>query len=218
MGKKYLLIMLNLISVLFLSLVLYGIWKISFLGLEEINQNLIEILRTKPGYCVFTKMIKHFNNEYINNIFENILNNIGKLINDEYGNFIIQSIIKINNPNYNNKIFNYINDNIVFLSSQKYSSKVIECVMADSNKKISIIKKIIEGQMIKELILDKYGNYIVQNSLIYFKDNEEVFFAIINEIKKNIDVLKNGGTFGQKIYDNLKKNYGQYINNNNGKK
>jgi hypothetical protein len=185
---------------------------------EEINQNLIEILRTKPGYCVFTKMIKHFNNEYINNIFENILNNIGKLINDEYGNFIIQSIIKINNPNYNNKIFNYINDNIVFLSSQKYSSKVIECVMADSNKKISIIKKIIEGQMIKELILDKYGNYIVQNSLIYFKDNEEVFFAIINEIKKNIDVLKNGGTFGQKIYDNLKKNYGQYINNNNGKK
>lgn len=40
MGKKRLLIMLNLLSVFFLSLVFYGIWKISFLGLEEINENL----------------------------------------------------------------------------------------------------------------------------------------------------------------------------------
>ena len=44
MGKKYLLIMLNLISALFLSLILYGIWKISFLGLQEIHQNLPTIL------------------------------------------------------------------------------------------------------------------------------------------------------------------------------
>ena len=186
---------------------------------KEINQNLIEILKTKPGYCVFSKMIKHFNSEYVNNIFENILNNIDKLINDEYGNFIIQSIIKINNITYNNKIYNYIYDKIVLLSCQKYSSKVIECCMADSSKKIAIIRTIIKEDIIKELIIDKFGNYIVQNALVYFKDNEEIFFAIINEIKKNIDILKNGGEFGQKIYDRLKKNYGQYLNfkkNNNG--
>ena len=185
---------------------------------KEINQNLIDILKTKPGYCVFLKMIKHFNSDYVNNIFENILNNIDKLINDEYGNFIIQSIIKINNPNYNNKIFNYINDKIVVLGSQKYGSKVIECLLAESNIKIPLIKTIIEGNFIKELILDQYGNYIVQNSLIYFKDNEEIFLAIINEIKKNIYILQKGGELGQKIYDRLKKNYGQYLSNIDNKK
>lgn len=40
MGKKRLLIMLNLLSVIFLSLVFYGIWRISFLGLSEIHKNL----------------------------------------------------------------------------------------------------------------------------------------------------------------------------------
>lgn len=40
MGKKRLLIMLNLLSVLFLSLILFIIWKISFLGLAEIHKNL----------------------------------------------------------------------------------------------------------------------------------------------------------------------------------
>ena len=40
MGKKRLLIMLNLLSVLFLSAIFYGIWKISFLGLSEIHTKL----------------------------------------------------------------------------------------------------------------------------------------------------------------------------------
>lgn len=40
MGKKRLLIMLNLLSVLFLSLILLVIWRISFLGLSEIHKNL----------------------------------------------------------------------------------------------------------------------------------------------------------------------------------
>ena len=185
---------------------------------KEINQNLIEILKTKPGYCVFLKIMKYFSNEYVNNIFENVLKNIDKLINDEYGNFIIQTIININNKNYNYRIYNYIKDKIIQLSSQKFASKVIECCMADSIIKNKIIKKIIEGNNIKELILDKYGNYIIQKSLTYFKDNEEIFFAIINNIKKNKDILKNGDEFGKKIYDKIKKSYGQYLENNKVKK
>ena len=112
---------------------------------NEINQNLIEILKSKPGFCVFLKMIKNFPSEDVNNIFENILNNIDKLINDEYGNFIIQKVIKINNKNYNYKIYNYIKDKIVHLSSQKFSSNVIECCLADpSTIKNKVMKKIIE--------------------------------------------------------------------------
>ncbi|MBR3623977.1 MAG: hypothetical protein IKN43_11610, partial [Selenomonadaceae bacterium] len=44
MGKKRLLLGLNLLSVFFLSVVLYGVWKISFLGLAEINSNLPNVL------------------------------------------------------------------------------------------------------------------------------------------------------------------------------
>ena len=182
---------------------------------KEINQNLIEILKTKPGYCVFVKMMKYFSSEDVNNIFENILKNIDKLINDEYGNFIIQTLISVSNKNYNFKIFNYIKDKIILLSSQKYSSKVIECCMADSIIKNKVIKKIIEGNNIKELIVDKFGNYIVQKALIQFKDNEEIFLVIINHIKKNINVLKNGDDYCQKIYEKLMKNYGKYLDNNN---
>ena len=182
---------------------------------KEINQNLIEILKTKPGFCVFTEMTSNFSNEDKNNIYENILKNIDKLINDEFGNFIIQKLLEMHNKNYNLKIFNYIKDKIVYLSSQKYSSKVIESCMADSIIKNKVIRKIIEGNNIKDLILDNFGNYIVQKALFYSKDNEEIFMSIINTIKKNIDLLKNWGELGQKIYNKLIKKYGQYFDNNN---
>jgi len=44
MGKKRLLIMLNLLSVLFLSLILLVVWRISFLGLSEIHEHLPVII------------------------------------------------------------------------------------------------------------------------------------------------------------------------------
>jgi len=182
------------------------------------NQNLIEILTIKSGYCVFLKIINNFSNEDVNNIFEIILKNIDKLINDEFGNFIIQKVITINNKNYNNKIYNYIKDKIVQLSTQKFSSNVIECCIADSSTiKNKVIQKIIDENNVKALIIDKFGNYIIQKALTYFKDNEEIFFAIISNVKKNINILKNGDELGQKIYDKLMKNYGQYLDANYGK-
>ena len=51
----------------------------------------------------------------------------------------------------------------------------------------------------------------------YFKENEEIFFVIINTIKKNINILKNGDELGQKIYDRLMTNYGQFIDSGNTK-
>ena len=182
------------------------------------NQNLIEILTIKSGYCVFLKIINNFSNEDVNNIFEIILKNIDKLINDEFGNFIIQKVITINNKNYNNKIYNYIKDKIVQLSTQKFSSNVIECCIADSSTiKNKVIQKIIDENNVKALIIDKFGNYIIQKALTYFKDNEEIFFTIISNIKKNINILKNGDELGLKIYDKLMKNYGQYLDANYGK-
>jgi hypothetical protein len=184
---------------------------------KEINQNLIEILKTKPGFCVFERMMKNFSYEELNIIYDNILKNIDKLINDEYGNFIIQMILNLTNKNYNFKIYNFIKDKIIQLSCLKFSSKVIECCMADPIIKNKVIKKIIEGNNIKELIVDKYGNYIVQKALIHSKDNEEIFSIIINNIKKNEDLLKNDDDLRQKIYEKLKKNYGQFLDSNENK-
>ncbi len=184
----------------------------------EMNENMIEISKIKQGCCVFPKVLNNIREDDLGKLIKNVIDNLEILINDEYGNFIIQKVIKINNKNYNYKIYSYIKDKIVHLSSQKFSSNVIECCLADpSTIKYKVVKKIIEGNNIKDLMADKYGNYIIQKALSYFKENEEIFFVIINTIKKNINILKNGDELGQKIYDRLMTNYGQFIDSGNTK-
>ena len=182
---------------------------------KEINQNLVDILITKPGSSCFYSIFSSFSSDEQNNLNENILKNIDKLINDDYGNFLIQKILKINNKNYHYKIYNYVKDKIVHLSSQKFSSNVIEKCLTDCPTiKNKLIKKIIENNQIKDLITDNFGNYIVQKSLTIFKEREDIFTAIIKDIKKNIDILKNGNEVHQKVYEKLMKKYGQYFDNN----
>jgi len=80
-----------------------------------------------------------------------------------------------------------------------------------------IINKLAKPEMLKDLICDEHGNYIVQKALIHSKDNEEIFSIIINNIKKNEDLLKNDDDLRQKIYEKLKKNYGQFLDSNENK-
>ena len=162
---------------------------------KELNENIIEILKTKSGCCVFSKVLL--------NITDTDLN-------------------------YNIKIFPCIKDSITLFSCQKFSSNVIEACIDNTTslKKMTIDKLIENDNYIAKLILDQYGNYIVQKALQNAEQKE--FGIIINIIKMNEKKLKQS-QHGRVIYEKLMKNYKQYliddkseksdgkINNKNGK-
>ena len=150
-------------------------------------------------------------------MIDNILKNLGNYINNEFGNFAVQKIIELNDSEYNDKIYEYIQDKIVSLSSQKFASNVIEkCILADNQLRQKIINKLIEGKNIIELIIDKYGNYIVQKALEVIGQNEKEFYIIINKIKESYKNLRQS-EHGKKIYDKLVKNYRSYLEPNKEK-
>ena len=177
---------------------------------KEMCDNIIPIMKTKSGSCcVFPKIFNNINEEDCDKMINCIIDNIDKLINDENANFAIQKIIKLNKNFYNNKIFNYIQDKILKLSMQKFSSNVIECfIMNIPNIKDKIIAKIIESNIIINLLCDKFGNYIIQKSLS--NANSEDFNTIIKNIKNNAKLLKQS-SHGKKIYEKLIKSYKQLI-------
>ena len=66
----------------------------------------------------------------------------------------------------------------------------------------------IKNDLIKELIIDQYGNYVVQKALNITKG--ETFNKLIDQIKPMIEKLKIS-TIGRKIYDHLCMQYGEYF-------
>ena len=188
---------------------------------KEMSENITEIIKTKSGCCVFAKVLYNIIEEDLNNIVDIIITNFNQFINDEFGNISLKRIIKLNNENYNTKIFNCIKDNIIQLSCQKFSSNVIEaCIDNTTSLKKKTIEKLIENENnIHDLILDQFGNYIVQNALQNAEQKE--FDIIIEHIKENEKKLKQT-QYGKIIIEKLMKNYKQYlvenkINKNNSK-
>ena len=139
-----------------------------------------------------------------------IITNINQFINDEFGNISLKRIIKLNNENCNTKIFNCIKDNIIHLSCQKFSSNVIEaCIDNTTSLKKKTIGKLIENENnIHVLILDQYGNYIIQNALQNADQKE--FDIIIEHIKENEKKLRQS-QYGKIIIEKLMKNYKNYL-------
>ena len=176
---------------------------------KEMNECLIEISKIKQGGCVFPKVLENILEADRNMLIDTILKNIDLLTNDEYGNFIVQRVIKLNNEHYNKIVYEYIEDKIVKLSSQKYSSNVVEaCIGENINIRVKVIDKLIEKNNVMTLIVDQYGNYIVQKSLKLVKGDK--FMYMIDQIKKSVKNLNQTG-HGRKIFENLQKKYKDYL-------
>ena len=184
---------------------------------KEMAENINEIIKTKSGCCVFAKVLTNIIENDLNNIVDIIINNFNQLINDEFGNISLKRIIKLNHENYNEKIYNCIKDNIIQLSCQKFSSNVIEaCIDNTTSLKKKTIEKLIDNENnIHDLILDQFGNYIVQNALQNAEQKE--FDIIIQQIKENEKKLKQTQN-GKIVFEKLMKNYKQYLVDNKGNK
>lgn len=180
---------------------------------KEMNDNIIDIIKTKSGCCVFAKVILNITENDLNSMVDIIINNLNQLINDEFGNICLKRLINLNNENFNDLIFNYIKDNILQLSSQKFSSNVIEaCIDNTTSLKKKTIEKIIENEnIINDLIFDQYGNYIIQNALQNAEQKE--FDIIIKHIKENEKRLKQTQQ-GKIVFEKLMKNYRKFLVDN----
>ena len=172
---------------------------------EELIKSSLQISLIKQGSTLLQKAFDAGNEEQKEKLCEVIIDKIGDLINDKYGNFIIQTIFKLSKENINEKIYKYIEDNLESLSKEKFSSNVIDkFIIKDYDRSNKLIRTIIDKDIIKDMILDQYGNYVIQKALsIADKNTKEKIFEkvrpILGELQKT--------NIGKKIYDKLWQNH-----------
>ena len=140
---------------------------------------------------------------------EAIVDNIGDLIIDKYGNYTIQTVFKIMNEKVNEKIYKYIDENLLKLSKEKFSSNVIDkCIIKDYEPSKKLIQSIIDKNIIKDIIVDQYGNYVVQKALNV--SDRDTCKKIFEQIRPLLGELHKTN-IGKKIYDKLWQNYKDFF-------
>ena len=135
--------------------------------------NFMEIAQTKHGVCAIQKCVSEGELDQRGKLYNLILLNFDELINDEFGNYLIQYIlisIKDKEKFFEvNPIIKRIEDNLMTICKNKFSANVIEKCLENGDNFIKeylldcIINKY--KNKIVELLLDKYGIYIIQKAL-----------------------------------------------------
>ncbi len=190
---------------------------------DFLNKNIVEI-SVQPYSCsALQKCIDIGNEIQSQKLLENISEHSMFLILNQFGNYVIQFVISKNITDINDKILEGFIDNIIILAKQKYSSNVIEkCFDYCSNKmKERIINQLSGETIIRDLLKDMYGNYVLQKTLSMIQDpkKKQFFLQIVGSELGNLQFLPFGPKLIKKLvlsFPELKKYANQInISNNN---
>ena len=168
----------------------------------EIAENIVLISMHKHGCCVLQKCIERAAPKEQHQLFSLLLYHCKELIIDQCGNYIIQFMITLNIEEINLNVAEQLSDDIENYSKQKYSSNVVEKCLECGTDQIcdKIIKALLAAGCIVSLLLDKFGNYVVQKALQ--RADQETQQNILNLIAPHLQKLKNY-PFGMKLYSKL---------------
>jgi hypothetical protein len=183
---------------------------------DYLAKNIIPLSHKKNSCCAFQKCIEVANVEQKEKLFDLIGKNAKYLIVDDFGNYVLQFIIPHCSSSVMEMIVDSFIDNINELSIQKSSSNVIEkCIIHTVPKiKEKIIKNVTNQESIDNLIVDKYGNYVLQTIIM---NCEQPYLSQIEQYVMNYQ-HKIDNINSKKLYDKIIKLLTQKIpkvNNSN---
>jgi hypothetical protein len=163
-----------------------------------------DIAVTRKG-CSFLKRYFEFAEENdLIKIKQSILQNLKEIITDQYGNYVIQSILtKKESPIVKDFIIE-INKNLIFYSNNKFSSNALEKCFENESMKNIVLDTLLNKDIFEKIILDKFGNYVVQKAIAKADDNRRNY--MLQLLIPLIPSLKNQ-YFGKRLLSKLVLQY-----------
>lgn len=127
-----------------------------------------QIATHKHSCCTYQKCVMLVKPIQQKQLLLSIANTCEVLFNDKYGNYLTQFALELKIKEINAIIINKYFNNFIEYSSQKIASNVFEkCFeFAEPEVKIQIIANICTPSMVKQLLFNMYGNYILQKAMI----------------------------------------------------
>lgn len=176
---------------------------------EIIQQNIKLVGLNKHGCCALQKCIEFGTDKQRNDMINSSIKHARAFLTDQYGNYVLQNIISYKNFNANKIITESFLKDILKLSKEKFSSNVIEKCMdyCDKETKEKILKKLANPEYIPDLLMDMYGNYVIQKALQI--SNEPHYSIFIENIGPVLSELRNLA-FGSKLYTKFINNYPEF--------
>ncbi|KAF8694569.1 hypothetical protein HU200_038098 [Digitaria exilis] len=147
--------------------------------IETAASRYLQLARDRHGCCVLQKCMEHSNDEQRNDLLSKITSSALRLSEDQYGNYVIQFILGLKIEWATTRIVDGLAGHFGNLSMQKCGSHVVEhCLkLAPQLMCDRIIDELIHDPKLPHIIIDQYGNFVIQTALKQCQGGQHVAFV-----------------------------------------
>ncbi|CBZ50650.1 hypothetical protein NCLIV_011170 [Neospora caninum Liverpool] len=142
-------------------------------------------------------------------LIDAVMAELRMLIRDQFGNYVVQHILEFGRDSDKMKIIDFMCEDIIPLSTEKYACNVVERALtlnAMGCARRGIISAALGpemmGQPLKMVMLDRYGNYVVQRMMEVAPDDLRP--PLLRLLREHVDILKKF-TYGKHIVTALER-------------
>ncbi|KAJ7966557.1 Pumilio-like protein [Quillaja saponaria] len=172
--------------------------------LNEVANNCFEIATDKSGCCVLQQCIEHSRGEIRKHLIAEIIANASLLAEDRYGNYVVQHLLGLRMPDATESLLRQLEGKYVSLSCNKYGSNVVEKCLTELGEQHSenVILELLRSPNVSMLLLDPYGNYVIQSAWIHSKGFIREY--LLDLVRQNSPIMRSN-LYGKKVLARIEK-------------
>ena len=126
-----------------------------------------DVARHRHGCCVIQRCLDSPPTEARSHLVRRIVQKSLELMQDAYGNYVVQYVLDVCGDEDVHAVCESVAGKVCLLAIQKFSSNVMEkCLERASDRvKEMYLQELSDTDRIRELMMDPFGNYVVQRAL-----------------------------------------------------
>jgi hypothetical protein len=157
-----------------------------------------DVARHRHGCCVIQRCLDSPPSEARANLVLRIVDKSLELMQDAYGNYVVQYVLDVCSDEDVAAVCESVVGRVNVLAVQKFSSNVIEKCLERCNERVKALylAEMSNTERIHELMLDPFGNYVVQRALSVSTHQQAVL--LIESMRPHLISGQTSGIHGQR--------------------
>jgi len=158
---------------------------------DAVAQSVGDVARHRHGCCVIQRCLDSPPSPARSNLVKRIVEKSLDLMQDAYGNYVVQYVLDVCGDDEAGAVCESVVGKIGLLAIQKFSSNVMEKCLERSNDRVRELhlNELSSPDKIRELMIDPFGNYVVQKALSVATHSQAV--RLVEAMRHHLPGMRN---------------------------
>lgn len=181
---------------------------------DAVAHSVGDVARHRHGCCVIQRCLDSPLSAARSNLVKRIVEKSLDLMQDAYGNYVVQYVLDVCGDEEAGAVCESVVGKMALLAIQKFSSNVMEKCLERSNDRIRELHlhELSSPDKIRELMVDPFGNYVVQKALSVATHAQAV--GLVEAMRPHLPGMRNTAG-GRRIVAKISRRFPRFDPNAN---